>query len=417
MKHINDIITKFIETRNKTVLLIHSLNNEDMNVQTFSFVSPTKWHLAHTTWFYEKFILENFNDKYNFYDKNFNYIFNSYYNSAGNIYPRDKRGFLSRPCLDEVLQYRKIIEDKVIELLEKKNIKDKVKLLFLIELGINHEQQHQELILTDILNVFFHNPTKPIYQKKNKLMKSKNIIQGWTEVGDLEILIGNEGEKFCYDNELPLHEKKIKPFKIQNYLINNYDWKCFIDDDGYNRSEFWLSDGYEFIKKNKINKPLYWIDKDLSFSLNGVKEIDEYAPVSHISFYEADAFARWKNKRLPSEFEIEYFLKKNNINGNFLESKNLEPQTLGNSSNSVNQLYGDVWEWTSTNYHPYEGYRTWEGPVGEYNGKFMCNQFVLKGGSCVTPIKHIRSSYRNFFYPYDRWQFNGLRLAESINEK
>jgi len=408
-----NIEERFKNVRSLTEYLVKDLIIDDMNIQTESFVSPTKWHLAHTTWFLENFILEKFIKKFKPYNKTFNYLFNSYYNSLGDQFPRDRRGFLSRPSVEEVLDYRSNVEGKIFDILNSKSCRNKKKLLKLVDVGINHEQQHQELILMDILNVYFQNPLKPKYSNNSSLNIVGNQKILWFDHQESEeIRFGSENDDFCFDNELPINSKTLPPFSIRKNLINNYEWKSFMDDKGYERADLWLSDGYDFIKKNSITKPLYWIDKNHMFTLNGLKKINDLDPVCHISFYEADAFARWSKKRLPTEFELESLLKKKKIKGNFLEDKKFEPTYNENKTELVNQIYGDVWEWTSSNYSPYAGFEKWKGSIGEYNGKFMCNQFVLKGGSCVTPISHIRASYRNFYYPSDRWQFSGLRLVK-----
>ena len=410
--HNVDLTNRYKSIRDFTIDLVKTLTPEDMNIQSQSFVSPTKWHLAHTTWFFEKFILEKYKKNFKPYNKVFNFLFNSYYNSIGKQFPQKSRGQLSRPSIGEIFRYRTLIDEQIIEIIE--NNKKNENLMYFLDIGINHEQQHQELILMDILNVFYHNPLKPKFSNINRKFEViKKNSNSWTyNEKSLNFKIGCEDDGFCFDNELPVFETTIKPFKISKNLVNNLQWKEFIYDDGYKRPELWLSDGYDYIKKNSINKPLYWLEDNFMFSLNGLKKISDLDPVCHISFYEADAFARWKKKRLPSEFELEYLLKKQVCNGNFLEDKKFEPIFSSFGSDEVEQIYGDVWEWTRTNYLPYEGFNSWRGAAGEYNEKFMCNQFVLKGGSCVTPRSHIRSSYRNFYYPYDRWQFSGLRLSQ-----
>ena len=387
-----------------------------MNIQSAPFVSPTKWHLAHTTWFFEQIILKKFSKRYFHFDKNFDYLFNSYYNSIGKQHPRDKRGLISRPSVKDILKYRKDVDDKIIQLiLETKKLNNEF--IFPLNVGLNHEQQHQELILMDIQHVFFSNPIKPIYfekkiKDKEKVNSTKNLTN-FKKVNPTTCFIGSENEEFCFDNEQPKFKKEIHPFKISTNTITNYEWREFILDKGYKRHELWLSDGFDFINKNKISKPLYWIDDNHHFTLRGVQRICDSFPVTNISFYEANAFAKWKNKRLPTEFEIEYLLKKSNIEGNFQENNNFE--TLNNNNSSeIKNLYGNTWEWTSSHYLPYESYKPWNKHLGEYNSKFMFNQLVLKGGSCLTPISHIRASYRNFFYPSDRWVCSSFRLAESI---
>lgn len=408
-----DYIGKFDKQRGVTIDLIKTLTVDDMNIQTEEFVSPTKWHLAHTTWFFEKVILEKFSKNYISYNKKYTDIFNSYYQSYGNPLPRNKRKLLSRPSVEEILDYRKEINKRILNLLNTKVIKNN-KFIFLLNVGINHEQQHQELILMDILNVFFNNPLKPLFNKTVKSKFSKKNHKLNEEFFFFENInfntIGSVNDEFCFDNELPAFKIQIRPFEISRSCVTNLQWKEFIKSGGYNNSKIWLSDGFDFIKKKKINKPMYWLDENYYFSLNGVRKIIDDSPVTNISFYEADAYARWRGKRLPTEIELEALLGRQKVQGNFLNKKIFEPLNLFDDGD-VKNLFGNVWEWTSSAYLPYQSYKPWEDELAEYNGKFMCNQIVLKGGSCFTPHSHIRSSYRNFFYPSDRWACNGFRLA------
>ncbi len=402
-------IDDFLSTRNLTTELIQNLTPEDMVVQPRDFVSPVKWHLGHTTWFFEKFLLIPFHKNYKYFSKDFNYIFNSYYNSAGPFNSRDKRGILNRPLLDEVIKYRKYIDQNLMELFSKEQPTSR---RFLLELGINHEQQHQELILMDIKNIFFSNPLKPAFIKSD-LIKEKGISKNqFILKHNTEFKYGREDSNFFYDNESPSNTHQLQPFELSSY-VSNSDWKEFIKDGGYDSHEFWLSDGWDFINKNNIKRPLYWIDESNYFTFNGVKSIDDSLPVSHISFYEACAFAKYKDLRLPTEFELEYFLSKTSKKGNFLEEKKFIEVDYC-SPLYKNCLFGNLWMWTSSNYVPYKNYKAYKKDLMEYNSKFMCNQFVLKGGSHSTSEKHIRSSYRNFYYPYNRWQFCGLRLVNDL---
>ncbi len=283
-----------------------------------------------------------------------------------------------------------------------------------MELGINHEQQHQELMIMDILNIFFHNPIYPNYLKKKKKIKNKKFPKDtWQQVSKTKMYYGAANNYFAYDNEYPRGEIELKPFEIDKGFVTNEDWREFINCDGYNRPELWLSDGWEFIKNLNITKPLYWIDNNNQFSLFGIEKIKSNQPVSNISFYEAYAFCKFKNKRLPSEFEIELYLQNHKKDGNFLENRNFEAMSFGSKEFDEN-AFGNLWLWTSSNYSEFPGYKPFDEKLGEYNQKFMCNQFVLKGGSFSTPKEHIRSSYRNFYYPSDRWQFSGLRLANNL---
>ncbi len=400
---------EYLETRDLTLKLVENLQPEDMVIQTEDFVSPTKWHLGHTTWFFEKFILIPFKKGYRCFSEDFNFIFNSYYNSAGPFHSREKRGFLNRPLFKDVINYRKYVDDNLIELFSKEQPDSR---MFLMELGINHEQQHQELILMDIKNVFFSNPLKPKFCEPKLIKTKKKNINNFVLNHSENFEYGCRENTFFYDNEYPSNKCSLEPFKLYSY-VTNLEWKEFIKDGGYESHEYWLSDGWDFIKKNNIRRPLYWIDNNHQFSLHGTMKVEDYLPVSHISFYEACAFAKYKKLRLPTEFEIEYFLSKSEIKGNFLEGKNFHELSYCSSLNE-SYIYGNLWMWTSSNYIPYRNYKPYKHELMEYNSKFMCNQFVLKGGSYGTAKNHIRSSYRNFFYPYNRWQFCGLRLVEDI---
>tara|TARA_Y100001935_G_scaffold174210_2_gene143972 strand:- start:258 stop:1475 length:1218 start_codon:yes stop_codon:yes gene_type:complete len=401
---ISEISELFSNTRKQTLSLCDNLEPEDMVIQPSKNVSPIKWHLGHTTWFFEKFILTEMNENYKPFNKDYNYIFNSYYNSVGEFNPRNKRGALNRPLLKDIIKYRNYVTENILDFIKKTKNNT---ISFLVELGSNHEQQHQELILMDIKNIFYNNPLMPAFNPIENTSKKKSTNEFFSN-STKKFTYGNDEDIFCYDNELPVAEKYLDPFKIYA-MVTNGEWKNFIDDGGYKNHEYWLSDGWDFIKNNKLERPMYWIDNNNYFTLNGVKKIDNDKPVSHISFYEADAYARYKNKRLPSEFELEYYLKQFSKKGNFLENK-IYHEVEEDSEN----VYGNLWVWTNSNYIPYKKYKPYEGNLGEYNNKFMCNQFVLKGGSHSTSKNHIRASYRNFFYPSDTWQFCGVRLADDI---
>ncbi len=405
-------INKFSFCRSKTLELIKTLHEEDTVVQSENFVSPLKWHLGHTTWFFENFILLQYDKNYRVYSKSFSYIFNSYYNIFGDFNKQENRGLLNRPLLSEILEYRKNIDLKIIELFDKKSSDKDIN--FLINLGINHEQQHQELILMDIKHIFFSNPLKPSYTQYKKDdntfdLESKNE---WSFKKGKSVIIGADPDNFCFDNELPSFNTVIQPFILSEYITNG-DWLTFIEDGGYSNYEYWLSDGWDFINKNKIQRPMYWIDNNHYFDLSGINKINKSLPVSHITYYEANAFANYYKKRIPSEYEIEIVLKNNKKNGNFLENQLFREVSYKNQ-NFSSSFYGNLWLWTSSNYNPYKGYKPLAMKANEYNSKFMCNQFVLKGGSFATPKDHIRPSYRNFYYPSDSWQFSGLRLVEDL---
>ena len=395
----------FLQTREATITIVDNLEPEDMVLQSESFVSPIKWHLAHTTWFFEEFIIKPYTKNFKPYNKSYSYVFNSYYNTVGEFNPKQKRGLLNRPLLKEVFNYREYINKKIIDLLSTKKESD---LRFLIQLGINHEQQHQELILMDIKNIFYNNPLMPKYINKIKKKIDYKTAISFRLKKEKYFILGYQGDNFCFDNELPNTKNLIEPFQISPFITNK-QWNHFIKNNGYNDHRFWLSDGWDYIKANNIDKPMYWIDSNYQFSLNGVVKINDNNPVSHISFYEADAFSRFMKQRLPTEIEIEFFLKNTKKSGNFFENKNFHEIPEDHS-----ESHGNLWVWTQSNYLPYKNYKPYKNKLTEYNSKFMCNQFVLRGGSHSTPKDHVRSSYRNFYYPKDRWQFCGLRLATSI---
>jgi|TARA_A200000113_G_scaffold168997_1_gene153903 ergothioneine biosynthesis protein EgtB len=403
----NKVIKKLFEdTRQRSLELIKNLRPEDTCIQSMEDASPIKWHLAHTSWFFEEFVIKKVKSNFKSPDPRFSYLFNSYYVQAGPRFTRSQRGLISKPDLTEVLNYRKLVNEILIELIEDQNTP-----LDIIELGCHHEMQHQELMLTDLLHAFSFNPLRPKYIEK-QMTANEKINETWHDyIGGMK-KVGNQGHTFCYDCEQPEHQVWIQPFQISNQLVTNGDWIEFINAGGYQNPNLWLMDGFAECEKQKWNAPLYWWKEDKTwyhYSLHGVKQVEELAPVHHISFYEADAYAKWKGKRLPTEFEWEVV--SNEIQSeNFLEHQNYLPFSKDNQKN-MNQMWGHVWEWTASSFSPYPGFKTEPGAVGEYNGKFMINQMVLKGGSCLTPQDQIRKTYRNFFYPHQRWQMSGLRLA------
>ena len=396
--------------RKATEALVETLAPEDCVIQSMPDVSPTRWHLAHVTWFFEHFVLGNHLPGYRVFNDKFSYLFNSYYYTVGEMHLRPQRGFLSRPTVAEVMDYRRHVDRHMEELLHNAASDE---LAFLVTLGINHEQQHQELILTDIKHVFSHNPLYPALREP--------LAKPGGRVGEIKFIerpegiteIGSSGTGFVFDNETPRHRTYLQSHAIADRPVTNREYRDFIDDDGYRRAELWLSDGWATVNKEGWSRPLYWTE-DLAryFTLAGLQDIDGEAPVCHVSFYEADAYARWAGARLPTEPEWETVAANAPVDGNFVESRHLQPVASTNDSSGISQLFGDVWEWTQSAYAPYPGYRPLAGALGEYNGKFMCNQMVLRGGSCVTPASHIRATYRNFFYPHSRWQFSGIRLAK-----
>ncbi len=400
---------QYLAARSATEALVETLVPEDCVIQTMPDVSPTRWHLAHVTWFFEHFILSNHLPGYRVFNDKFSYLFNSYYYTVGEMHLRPERGFLSRPTVTEIMAYRQHVDAHMKELLDGENGDE---LAFLVTLGINHEQQHQELILTDIKHVFSHNPLHPALRKP--------LDKPRVRAGEIKFIahpegvaeIGYSGAGFVFDNETPRHRTYLQAHAIADRPVTNGEYRDFIDDDGYRRAELWLSDGWATVNKEGWSRPLYWAE-DLThyFTLGGLQEVDSDAPVCHVSFYEADAYARWAGVRLPTEPEWETLAAQTAIEGNFVESGHLQPVAHAGDAAGVRQLYGDVWEWTQSAYAPYPGYKPLAGALGEYNGKFMCNQMVLRGGSCATPQSHIRATYRNFFYPQSRWQFSGIRLA------
>lgn len=416
------IFDLYKSTRKLTVDICNPLEIEDYVVQPMDDVSPPKWHLGHTSWFFETFVLKHFGRGYKALNDTYNFIFNSYYESIGERIYRPKRGSLSRPTVKEVIQYRNYVDEKICDLIQSVDGFEWEKIGKLIEFGIHHEMQHQELLLTDIKNIFGINPLRPTYIKANCSVEQKTdaIKSEFIEIKGGLREIGFDGNDFSFDNEKPIHKVFIDDFKIQNRLVTNKEYLEFINDGGYSNPVYWLSDAWAVIQKEKWNSPLYWekIDNEwLIMTLSGLLKLNLSEPVCHVSFYEADAYARWKKKRLltEAEWEVAASTISDDNNCNFLESRNFHPIIGKNNKNvKIMQMLGDAWEWTGSSYLSYPGYVQPEGAFGEYNGKFMCNQIVLRGGSCVTPSKHIRKTYRNFFQPDKRWQFTGIRLASEV---
>jgi ergothioneine biosynthesis protein EgtB len=402
---------RLIETRALSSELARPLSDEDQVVQANDDASPTKWHLAHTTWFLEAFLLKRFLPGYQIFDERFEYCFNSYYESVGARQPRGKRGVLTRPSAEEVRAYRAFVDAALDRLFDKPLAPEAAEL---IELGINHEQQHQELLLTDILSLFAAEPLKPAYHEARPGV-------GVSEAAPLSFVsfdggifeVGHDGRGFAYDNEGPRHEELIRPFKLATRCVTGAEWIEFIEDSGYATPTLWLADGWNTVQSQYWQGPLYFEKAEggyMQMSLLGFRPVDLAAPVTHVSYYEADAFARWAGYRLPTEFEWEVAASSVPLQGRTLGQGQLRAMPA-KAGATLQQMFGDVWEWTGSAYLPYPGFKAAAGAVGEYNGKFMCNQFVLRGGSCVTPEGHVRRTYRNFFYPHQRWQFMGLRLA------
>jgi len=399
---------RYQRIRSATIYLCRSLRSEDFVVQSMPDVSPTKWHLAHMTWFFERFLLQPHVKGYKVFREEFDYLFNSYYYSVGPMHLRPERGLLSRPSVKTITQYREHVDGAMLELLAKSvgdaNIEQ------LVAVGLNHEQQHQELLLTDIKHVFSCNPIKPAVDPEAPAPPTHSaaehrFVDGVAGVQE----IGAQGAEFCFDNETPRHRTFLQEHQIGSRLVTNAEYLEFILDGGYGKSDLWLSDGWATIKEHHWKRPIYWNEELTSeFTIAGERDIDLNAPVSHVSYYEADAYARWADARLPTEAEWEVAAREKDINGNFAESGFWHP---GAAEDGEHQFFGDVWEWTSSAYSAYPGFKPLPGALGEYNGKFMCNQMTVRGGSCVTSAEHIRATYRSFFYPDARWQFLGIRLA------
>jgi len=415
------LLSRYRAVRRQTEVLCEPLCAEDQVIQSMPDASPARWHRAHTTWFFETFILKKFRPNYRPLNPAFEVLFNSYYNSVGEQFPRHRRGLLSRPTVAEVGHYRRAVDEQMSELIEQKG--DDPELQSLLEVGLNHEQQHQELILTDIKHMLSCNPLFPVYrEREHNAAYREPATQRWVscEGGITEIGAGPDG--FRFDNELPRHRLLLEPFQLSSRLVTNSEYLEFMQDGGYERPEFWLSLGWSVCKQEGWKAPLYWQSEEdgwSQFTLSGLRPVDLHEPVCHVSFFEADAFARWAGFRLPLEGEWETGVASlvgdcpRTRSGNFVETEAFHPQPASREQQShLLQAYGDVWEWTASPYVAYPGYVTPPGAIGEYNGKFMCNQYVLRGGSCATPGSHIRGTYRNFFPPEARWQFSGIRLAK-----
>lgn len=405
---------RFLKVRHATERLAAPLTEEDCALQAMPDASPTKWHLAHTSWFFETFLLEKYSSDFKPFDPSFRVLFNSYYNGVGAKHPRAERGLISRPDLARVLEYRRHVTARIIDTLPR--LLSNADATALMWLGCNHEEQHQELILTDLKYLLAKNPLKPAYETRWPLTTIEARQHRWLDYAGGLVEVGHNGGGFCFDNEGPRHKVFLQPFQLASHPVTHGEFAAFIADGGYLRPELWLSMGWDWIQANRIEAPLYWQrdgDNWRTFTLRGMADIDPHTPICHISYFEADAYARWAGARLPREAEWEFAAANQPRAGNFLEDHALHPLALREetAADVPAQLFGDVWEWTQSAYLPYPGFKAAEGAVGEYNGKFMCNQFVLRGGSCVTPRAHIRATYRNFFPPDARWQFSGLRLA------
>ena len=417
---------RFREVRAHSLALAAPLSAEDQCIQSMPDASPTKWHLAHTTWFFETVLLMPHLPGYEPFDRRFQYLFNSYYEALGPRHPRPQRGLLTRPSLQQVHDYRAHVDAAVQRLLQQPGSEAQWRQVEpIVTLGLNHEQQHQELLLTDIKHALSFNPARPAYASRWPLAGIHPQPVEWLrhEAGLVEhgYDAARDGE-FAFDNETPRHKAYVAAFELASRPVTNGEIMAFIADRGYQRPELWLSMGWDWVTENKVSLPFYWQGDDggyQHFTLQGLIDVDPNTPACHLSYFEADAFARWACARLPTEFEWELAARglpaAAAAQGNFVETSAFHPLPQQEGSRGLPaQMFGDVWEWTQSNYNPYPGYKPWEGLVGEYNGKFMCNQFVLRGGSCATPQSHMRASYRNFFPPDARWQFSGLRLARDL---
>jgi ergothioneine biosynthesis protein EgtB len=403
---------RYETVRQQTIALCAPLQTEDFVVQSMADASPAKWHLAHTTWFFERFVLRESAGRPAPYDARYDYLFNSYYDAVGPRHARAARGLLTRPTIDEIFAYREHVDRQMRELLRSDTLNES--LAARIELGIHHEQQHQELLLTDLKHAFWSNPMQPAYRSATEPTAVGASPRHWHRFDGGLHEIGAGPGQFCFDNEQPRHRVYVHPFEIAHRLVTNGEFMEFVQDGGYERPEYWLADGWAVLQSQSWRHPLYWSDSlDSEFTLAGRRPIAAWEPVCHLSYYEADAYARWTGARLPSEAEWEIASLAPGTPGNFVESGQMHP-SAAIPGPRLQQMLGSAWEWTSSAYSPYPGFRVSEGALGEYNGKFMANQYVLRGGSCATPASHIRRTYRNFFYPHQRWQFTGLRLAGDV---
>jgi ergothioneine biosynthesis protein EgtB len=394
---------RLFATRQLTLDLAAALSDADATIQPFPDASPAKWHLAHTTWFFETFVLRDHVLGYSAFDERYAFLFNSYYEAEGPRHARPRRGMLSRPSLDEIRAYRAHVD----EALDRALPDLRPEALELIELGINHEQQHQELFLTDVLATFAENPLQPAYGELPAPACYATEPLSWHRGRDGLVEIGAPGAGFAFDAERPRHKVFLQSHEVAGRRVTNAEWRDFMRDGGYQTPTLWLSEGWDWVRRERIEAPLYWHDDGTQFTLGGRRDIDWGAPVAHVSYFEADAFARWSGARLPTEAEWEDFASSADpLIGNQLDSAGAVIPRPGGG------MFGDVWEWTRSAFASYPGFAPASGAVGEYNGKFMCGQFVLKGASCATPRGHSRASYRNFFPPAARWQFTGVRLAQ-----
>lgn len=410
---------RYRRVRGFTYKLCETLEPEDYVIQSMPETSPAKWHLAHTSWFFETFVLKPFLPGYRSLHPQYGFLFNSYYNAVGPFYSRPHRGLLSRPTVEEVFHYRLDVDLLVSDLIESADEQLLAQLQPILTLGLHHEQQHQELMLTDIKHLFWQNPLRPEFRERDQITAAPVPPMEWLDFEGGLYRVGHEGPEFSYDNEGPRHQVFVPPFSLGSRLVTNGDFLEFMEDGGYQRPELWLSLGWNAVNEKKWNSPLYWEKRDenwFAFTLGGMTELNPDEPVCHVSLHEADAYARWAGARLATEEEWEIASSGLPLKGNFVENELFHVSPLASIGvlPKPAQMFGDVWEWTRSSYSPYPGYRAVAGALGEYNGKFMCNQYVLRGGSCATSQSHIRRTYRNFFPPDARWQFMGIRLAKDL---
>ena len=418
---------RYLRVRQASEALCAPLEVDDYMVQSMPDASPAKWHLAHTTWFFERFVLTEAVEGYKPFDPQFNYLFNSYYNTVGAQHCRPRRGLLSRPTVAQVYAYRRAIDEAMRRMLQAADERAMLRWQPVIEIGLHHEQQHQELLLTDIKHAFGCNPLRPAYRPRPRPRSESGDVAAevsamrWVSFDEEIAWIGHGGDGFAYDNESPRHRVLLHPFAIASRLVTAGEYLAFMNDGGYRRPELWLSEGWSTVQAEGWEAPLYWElceGRWRQMTLAGMQEVDEAEPVCHVSYFEADAFARWAGARLPTEFEWERASQDVPVGGQFSDGGEHHPQPAreGGEQAPLQQMFGEAWQWTGSAYVGYPGYRPPPGALGEYNGKFMCNQFVLRGGSCATPSDHIRRTYRNFFPPAARWQFSGIRLAKDAGE-
>ncbi|HEY1017344.1 MAG TPA: ergothioneine biosynthesis protein EgtB [Herpetosiphonaceae bacterium] len=409
------IIAHYRKVRSFTEKLCEPLVTEDYVVQSMPDVSPTKWHIAHTSWFFETFVLGQAIPGYQTLHPRYAYLFNSYYVTLGKRHCRPKRGLISRPTVEETFRYRQYVDEHMLELMDRMDDEAFLQWEPVLQLGCHHEQQHQELMLTDIKHVFAENPLRPAYLEQVHPHRESAPPLRWHEFGEGVRWIGFEGDGFAFDNEGPRHRQFADAFRLASRLVTNGEYLAFMEDGGYRRQDLWLSAGWYAREDAGWEAPMYWEQIDgvwQMMTLNGMRPIDPHEPVCHVSYYEADAFAHWAGKRLPTEAEWEIAAAAEPIDGMFVDAGRFHPAPLADDAPGLRQLYGDVWQWTQSAYSPYPGFRPAAGALGEYNGKFMSSQYVLRGASCATSRSHARLTYRNFFTPDSRWQFMGLRLAE-----